>query len=671
LLATIGGGASKNTKKNYDQSYHKRPYQGTAKIHFQLSIIERRRRPGGRISIYAGEVFMSVDIILQQIITKTGAKKQGAGWRGYCPSHKDKTPSLSITQAADGMILLNCFANCDNKAVCADLNITQADLFPPKQTQAQGKPKYTIDKIYDYRDEAGNLLFQAVRGRLANTAQFPNAPHKDFKQRQPDGNGGWIWNLKGVRRVLYRLPELIASDPGATVLVVEGEKDFDRLRSLGLIATCNPMGAGKWIDEYSDFLIGRDCVVIEDNDDPGRKQTQEVCQSLFGKARSLRKLSFQNLPEHGDVSDWLDAGGTEDELCQMDEAAPEWALAQVQQTNGATSSYACVRMSSVKPEKIEWLWKNYLAKGKITLLDGWPGIGKSWLTCMLAAIVSRGGGFPNGVAFKPGNVLMFSAEDGLNDTLWWRLDACGADLDKIIALNLSDNDGLADFSRNGLIRFENTIIEHNPLLVIVDPLFAFTGGAVDIHRANECREISRSLAAITIRQKCSLLTIRHLNKSGGNGDPMKAGIGSIDWLAAARVGLLAGCDPDDKSKLALTIYKSNVGRQGLSLGYRLTFNDQDEGKFEWVGESDLTAERILSPAHVENTDETSQRIDAEKFLRDLLENGPVDATEVEKARKANLIPEYQIRKAKIALGIKSYKLGNQKNNESKWLWELP
>src|SRR5262249_26204633 len=240
------------------------------------------------------------------------------------------------------------------------------------------------------------------------------------------------------------------------------------------------------------------------------------------------------------------------------------AAEETKPSGGAEESgaYACVQMKDIPPEKGNWLWKPYLPIGKITLLDGWPGIGKSWLTCKLAAIVTRGGGFPNAPAFMPGNVLMFSAEDGLADTLRPRLDACGADVDRVIALNFLEKDGLAIFDPKGLIRFEATIIEYQPKLVIIDPLFAFTGGAMDIHRANECREVSRILAAIAARQRCNMLCVRHLNKSGGNGDPMKSGIGSIDWLAAARVGLLAGCDPDDKTKRALTNYKNNLAGEG-------------------------------------------------------------------------------------------------------------
>src|SRR5262249_30402501 len=201
------------------------------------------------------------------------------------------------------------------------------------------------------------------------------------------------------------------------------------------------------------------------------------------------------------------------------ETGCDWRKHQAKESKTELAKpYACVKMSSVQPEKVSWLWKPYLPVGKITLLDGWPGIGKSWLTCMLAAIVSRGGGFPNSVAFEPGNVLMLSAEDGLGDTLRPRLDACGADVDRVIALNMLEKDGVASFSEEGLSRLEATIIQYRPVLLIIDPLFAFTGADVDIHRANECRAISSSLAAIAARQRLNALGIRHLNKTGGHGN---------------------------------------------------------------------------------------------------------------------------------------------------------
>ena len=173
-----------------------------------------------------------------------------------------------------------------------------------------------IVAIYDYRGEHGRLLFQVVR-----------KPGKKFVQRRPDPAtpGRWLWNLGNVGRVLSRLPELNAADPALPVLIPEGEKDADRLRSLGLIATCNPGGAGKWRAAYSEALRGRDVVLLPDNDEAGRKHAETVGQSLAGIARSVRIVSLPDLAEKADVSDWLDGGGTIDQLAALIAATPKAA----------------------------------------------------------------------------------------------------------------------------------------------------------------------------------------------------------------------------------------------------------------------------------------------------------------------------------------------------------
>lgn len=343
------------------------------------------------------------------------------------------------------------------------------------------------------------------------------------------------------------------------------------------------------------------------------------------------------------------------------------------QKDEPSGNYACSQMSTVEPKKVDWLWKPYLPIGKVTLLDGWPGIGKSYITCQLSAIVSRGGGFPNSTPFEPGNVLMFNAEDGLADTLRPRLEACGADLTKIYCLDILHKDGGAVFDQMGLLRFESTIIDYRPKFVIVDPLFAFTGAGVDIHRANESRAVSSRLAAIAARYDLAMLCVRHLNKGGGGGSSMRAGIGSIDWIAAARVGLLAGCDPDDQSKMALTNYKNNLAKKGDPLGYRIDFDPEaDQGTFVWTGISDLTADRILAPHQHEGAAETQERADAREFLYELLKDGPVEASDVEKARRAANISDYSMRQAKTALKVKTRKEGGYFNKleKARWMWEI-
>lgn len=193
--------------------------------------------------------------------------------------------SLSIREK-DGKILLHCHAGCSPEEVCRDAGIELRDLFPENSHAATRKCSRVSKKTvatYDYTDETGALLSQVVRFEP-----------KDFRQRRPDGQGGWVWNLDGVRRVLYRLPELLQAQ---TVLVVEGEKDVETARTLQFVATCNAGGAGKWQDEYSQFLVGKDVVVIPDADEAGRRHAQQVLTSLTGKAQSLKALELPGVKD--------------------------------------------------------------------------------------------------------------------------------------------------------------------------------------------------------------------------------------------------------------------------------------------------------------------------------------------------------------------------------------
>jgi predicted P-loop ATPase len=166
---------------------------------------------------------------------------------------------------------------------------------------------------YDYKDEKKSLLFQVVR-----------MPGHKFRQRKPDGHGGWIWNLQGVRRVLYRLPELCEASPADGVcFICEGEKDTDNLRRLGCVVTTNPGGAGKWRDEYSIFFKDWDVVILPDNDGPGRNHGERVRRALKGIAHGVRVLMLPGLADKGDVSDWIAAGGTREKLLALVELLPD------------------------------------------------------------------------------------------------------------------------------------------------------------------------------------------------------------------------------------------------------------------------------------------------------------------------------------------------------------
>lgn len=223
-----------------------------------------------------------------------GCRSSGATWT--CPAHDDATPSLSVTEGEDGRVLLNCHAGCSFDAIVESLALEKKDLFERSAQQ----PKSHVLKTYDYLDEEGKLLYQVCR-------YVP----KGFKQRRPGADGQWIWNLQGVRRVPYKLPEIL-SNPDARVFLVEGEKDADRLHESGLLATTSPGGAGKWRDEYAEFLRGRDVIVVPDNDDAGRTHARDVATSVLPVAKSVRILDLPDLEEKGDVSDWLETHSREE-----------------------------------------------------------------------------------------------------------------------------------------------------------------------------------------------------------------------------------------------------------------------------------------------------------------------------------------------------------------------
>ena len=251
----------------------------------------------------------------------TGVKESSHGWQARCPAHDDKNASLSIAQGKDGRILLNCFAGCPVESVVGALGLHLADLFPPK-TGNDKAPARQIVATYDYTDEAGALLFQCVR-------YLP----KDFSQRRPDPTqpGGWVWNLNGVRRVLYRLPGVLAAvKSGRVVFVAEGEKDVDALAKAGFAGTCNPMGAGKWLPEHTTTLHGAArVVVIGDKDPSGRRHANFVAASLRESVKSLRLIELPDREGHQvkDAADWFAAGGIADELRALVNATAEFVPA--------------------------------------------------------------------------------------------------------------------------------------------------------------------------------------------------------------------------------------------------------------------------------------------------------------------------------------------------------
>lgn len=315
-----------------------------------------------------------------------GVRRSGDGWIALCPAHEDCNPSLSIHDR-DGKILLHCHAGCSVEAICAKAGIEMRDLFP----DTDRAPRIVAE--YSYTDENDGLLFQVVRYEP-----------KGFRQRRPDGNEGWIWNLDGVRRVLYRFPEVLAS---RSVLVCEGEKDCDAARKIGLVAACNPGGGGKWRDEYSEPLHGKRVAIIADADEPGRKHAHGVAASLHTKVESLKVLE---LPGAKDLSEWIGKGGTREVLLELIRRQVEWKpqLSAAKDAHLVVLSVEELLAREIKPR--EMLLNPVLPEQGLAMLYAYRGVGKTYIALGIAAAVASGGNFLSWRAPRPRHVLYVDGE---------------------------------------------------------------------------------------------------------------------------------------------------------------------------------------------------------------------------------------------------------------------
>jgi len=297
-----------------------------------------------------------------------------------------------------------------------------------------------------------------------------------------------------------------------------------------------------------------------------------------------------------------------------------------------------IRMSDVELTPVEWLWKPYLPFGKLSVLQGNPGEGKTYFAMHLAAACTNGKLLPNMERMAPFNVIYQTAEDGLGDTVKPRLIEAGADLDRVLVID--DSEVQLTLSDE---RIEKAIIENNARLVIIDPIQAYLGADVDMNRANEVRPIFMRLGQVAQRTGCAILLIGHLNKAAGM-QSLQRGLGSIDIAAAVRSVMFIGKLKHDPTMRILTHEKSSLAPPGASLAFSLG----DEGGFRWVGEYDITADEMLSGIEPQRETKTQQ---AKDLICTLLAGGKqVLSEDIDKAALERGIPGRTVRDAKRELG---------------------
>jgi RecA-family ATPase len=545
-------------------------------------------------------------ITLQTLAKALGGEVNGGQVLAPGPGHSPSDRSLSVkldSNAPDGFVV-HSFAN-DDAIVCRDHVRSKAGLaaFKPNggngrrhhmsndaieravMAVAQGtisdKPKGHVTATYDYRDDDGALLYQVLR-----------LEPKSFRQRRPDGNGGWIWKLEDVRRVLYRRQDLLKY-PDATVFITEGEKDADRLASLDLVATT--VAHGKWTDECAQLLAGRHILILEDNDKPGRKKAQEAAALLHGIADTIRVVRLPNLAEGGDVSDWLDADPKRAEnLTDVCFDAPEWEPGNADTASGDSDTteeetkptdppLPFINVGAWQdqpvPERV-WTVKDRIPGNNVTLLSGEGSIGKSILSLHLSTAIVLGRDWLQSLP-DPGPAIVVCCEDDTGE-LWRRLDlifqhygAAYTEFKDLHVLALAGEDALmAAPNRNGLMqptklftRIYQAACDIKPKLVVLD-------NSADIFGGNEndraqVRQFIGILRGMAIAAGAAVLLTSHPSLTGiTSGSGLS---GSTAWNASVRSRLYfkrAVTEKDeepDPDLRVLEVMKTNYGRPGETI----------------------------------------------------------------------------------------------------------
>ena len=310
-----------------------------------------------------------------------------------------------------------------------------------------------------------------------------------------------------------------------------------------------------------------------------------------------------------------------------------------------------IRMSDIQPEEVQWLWYPYIPLGKLTVIQGDPGEGKTTFVLAMIAALTKGEALPEREPLDPVNILYQTAEDGLADTIRPRLDALGADCSRVLVIDESKRElSLSDE------RIRQAMEETGAKLLVLDPLQAYLGAEVDMHRANEVRPILKRLGSVAEQMGCAVVLIRHLNKMQGQKSGHR-GMGSVDFQAAARSVLLVGRTKEDPQLRIVVPDKSSLAPEGESIAFAL---DPEQG-FQWKGYCAYNAEELLGGSTKQVQTKTMQ---AEETLRNLLDK-PAPAEEILRRITAAGISERTLMTAKKNLGVLTEKRGGQ------WFWRLP
>ncbi len=507
-----------------------------------------------------------------------------------------------------------------------------------------------------------------------------------IRLKHPDTGAKWIRPLRRTAggagyeigeppappagKPLYNLHH-IATDPAAVVLVVEGEKAADALGKLDIIATTS---GGASSAEAADWtpLQGRAVLIWPDHDEPGAQYGQDVAARLLALGCKVRILDVAalNLPPKGDAFDWIEAHPDAT-------AADVLELATVKAAIPDAPGVEMLSAADLEPQALRWVWPGWLAAGKLHILAGSSGTGKTTIALNIIAAVTAGRPLPDGHIPQRGRAVIWSGEDDPADTLVPRLIAAGADLTRVQFIGAVNDKGSRypfDPAQDVPLLAERLAHEKDVSIILIDPIVSAV--ANDSHKNAEVRRSLAPLVDMAAGIGAALIGITHYTKGTAGRDPLERVTGSLAFGALARIvwGTVrqAGADDDTDRSMTLARAKSNIGPDGGGFAYAFDQVEVAPGivtsRIRWVAALEGTARELLSES-LSSSDEGGSIEDAIGFLRALLEDGPMPTKQIQAESTGAGHAWKTVRYAKDRLRVEARRDGFGKGGT--WVWALP
>lgn len=611
----------------------------------------------------------------------TGVKAHGQdSWMACCPHHEDSSPSLSISRGKSQPIVLKCFAGCSTDEVLGSVGLTIKDIVESDKPGGVGPYKdplqhVTVKGLADYMQLPVQVLEGfGLRDGVTTTDgqrhQVVEVPYLDDDKSELrvkirtalNGKPKYRWK-PGEGNFLYGEWRIWEARKQKSLIFCEGESDAWSLWAVGALGAMGIPGSEAEKVICKNHLEGIAVVwICQDNDKPGADLAAKIAKIVDGFAPGIKVRIVSPPKPYKDITEWRKSFSTLGEFKVALGAAFNAAPVHGQKVS------PLVKMSTVTRQHVAFGWKPYIPEGYGTIMAGKPGQGKSFAALALCTAVSRGTGICGTEVVGPSNVILMSAEDDIAAVLRPRLDGLGADLDKIFAFRFDQADFIVGLE--GAQRLDELCREHNPKLIVLDPLVSFLDSNVNMNQANQVRAAMRPMIAVAARHKASLLITAHVHK-GSPGEAMDAVMGSVDFGAVVRSVLVVYRDPEaeqdggsPQQSYVIAHAKHNLTKPGKSLRYviRPASDNPDDPEFLWNGESKYTANELRTIRQ----EDLQLLADARAFfIHEIGFGGSKPVADLRaKARKIGMSMGIMER-ARRELGINQVPCG------SGWSWSMP